>query len=181
MPSKKTLAIYDFDDTLFKSGARVIVFSKNLKPKMLTSKKYATYKAKPGDKFDFSEFDSYPPNPIEIKKVTNHFREDVEFLGLENVFILTARGSSEPVLETLKNFSLPRVKIVALGSSDHNKKSDHVRKVLTGSDYEKVVLYEDNSGNINSIKRAVEEILGEESFLGFRVFTYRGKDQIVET
>ena len=175
----RTLAIFDFDDTLFRSGAKVRVRSAGKKEKSMSSKKYASYVSQPDDQFDFSEFESYPPKPIAIQKVTTLFKTYVSSLGSENVIILTARSKSKPVVDVLINFSLPVVHIAAMGSSDHKQKADYVRSEIVNNKYDNIVLFEDNRLNIDAIKEVVVELLGSESFSGFHVITTKGKDKIV--
>ena len=52
----RTLHVYDFDDTLANSEVSVYVKLKNGKQVKLNSHEFAKYKLKPGDFFDFSEF-----------------------------------------------------------------------------------------------------------------------------
>ena len=175
----KTLAIFDFDDTLFKSGAKVIVVSGNNKKRSLSSKQYAGYVAKEDDQFDFSEFDSYPPNPVAIQKVITIFKTYADSIGNENVVILTARSKSKPVADVLANFSLPSVNIAVMSSSDHNKKAEYAKSLIQNIGYDNVVLFEDNQRNIDAIKEVVVDLLGIESFTGFKVVTAKGRVKIV--
>ena len=57
----KVLSIFDFDDTLITSSARVRVIHRDKTEEFLSSEDYANYDPLPGDEFDYSEFDAYPP------------------------------------------------------------------------------------------------------------------------
>lgn len=156
----RTLAIFDFDDTLFKSGARVIVKTQNGVDKFLSTHEYSLYKSEPGEVFDFSEFDGFPPSPVEIKPVVKEFIKLVKKLGADNVIILTARAKSAPVLEVLELFKLPTVEIGAVGSSNSEAKSSFVKNKIHDHGYERIILYEDNEKNIEAICKVVESEMG---------------------
>ena len=66
---EKKLRVFDFDDTLVKSNSKVFVINKG-KKKTLTPGEFAIYNKKPGDEFDFSDFDKV----IEPKKIKAMFR-----------------------------------------------------------------------------------------------------------
>ena len=56
----KGLTIFDIDDTMFKSKARVKVKNTNTgKVKELSPQEYNNYKLQTGEEFDFSEFKIY--------------------------------------------------------------------------------------------------------------------------
>ena len=55
------LSIFDFDDTLVTSTAKVRVVHKDGTTEELNSGEYASYRAKPGDEFDYGDFEKYPP------------------------------------------------------------------------------------------------------------------------
>ncbi len=66
---EKKLRVFDFDDTLVKSNSKIYVINKG-KRKTLTTGEYAIYKSKPGDKFDFSDFNKV----IEPKQIKAMFK-----------------------------------------------------------------------------------------------------------
>lgn len=165
----RTLAIFDFDDTLFKSGARIIVKSRVEEDKFLSTHEYPLYIPTTDEIFDFSEFESFPPNPVQIVPVVEAFLRSISDFGIENVAILTARAHEAPVLEVLKSFNLPMVEVEAVGSSDPKAKSSFVNRRILEGGYGKVILYEDNVSNIQEICRAVESQLGSGSIDAFRV------------
>lgn len=165
----RTLAIFDFDDTLFKSGARIIVKSQQGEDKFLSTHEYPLYIPTMDEIFDFSEFEKFPPNPIQIVPVVKAFLRSVNTLGIDNVLILTARANSMPVLEVLKLFGLPIVEVEAVGSSDPRAKSNFVRKKIHEVGYGRIVLYEDNEKNIQQICDAVEMDLGPGSIDAYKV------------
>ena len=52
----KKLRVFDFDDTLVKTTSFIYVTNKG-KTRKLTPGQYAVYKEKPGDEFDFKDFE----------------------------------------------------------------------------------------------------------------------------
>ena len=55
---RKTLHVYDFDDTLVKTETSVYVVDNKGNKRALSSHEFATHKLQPGEKYDFSEFDA---------------------------------------------------------------------------------------------------------------------------
>jgi len=175
----KTLAIFDFDDTLFKSGCRVIVRSNSGEVKYLTTHEYATYVANDKDVLDFSEFERYPPNPKPIKSVIDKLKFFVNSIGIENIIILTARADEKPIVEVLKNFNLPPIKIVAIASSNPEAKASFIEMMLKIFDYQKIVLFEDSNKNIDAIKKVALKKLRPEMIWAYRV-TANDTNEIIE-
>ena len=164
----KTLVIFDFDDTLFRSGAMIGVQRPGGSKRYLSSHEYATYVPEEDEEFDYEQFHVYPPDPIPIKKSTEKLQRSVGSQGIRNVVILTARTHPEPVKEVLKNFGMPPVEVLAVGSADPERKADEVERLINERGYERVVVYEDSSPNIAAIRSRVKPILGA-NFTAFKV------------
>lgn len=161
----KTLAVFDFDDTLFKSECCVVVKRKSGKTIKLSTHEYAMFSANPGDKFDFSEFERYPVNPKPIKENVSKMVELVRVLGIDNVMILTARGQAEPVEQVLRDFGLPSVFVAAVDSTLPEAKAQFVEMTVSTEGYDQVILFEDNSKNIFKIAESVLKMLGPGSIV----------------
>ena len=164
----KTLVVFDFDDTLFRSGAKVGIKKEGEPKRYLSSHEYATYVPNEDEQFDYAEFSVYPPNPKPIEQSTNRLENSVNQQGLNNVIILTARGTAGPVAAVLKNFGMPPVEVYAIGSSVPAHKADVVENLVAERGYERVVLYEDSAPNIAAIRKRMLPILGK-NFTAFRV------------
>ena len=67
----KRLRIFDFDDTLVKTESFVYVENNN-KINKLSPGEFAIYEEKPGDKFDFKEFEDVK-NSLLAKNKRNYF------------------------------------------------------------------------------------------------------------
>lgn len=165
----KTLVIFDFDDTLFRSGAMVGVQKPGQQKKYLSSHEYATYVPEEGDEFDYEQFAVYPPKPEPIDQSTDQLRGAVRSHGLRNVVILTARANPAPVKQVLTNFGMPPVEVLAIGSSNPEHKADEVERLVDEMGYERVVVYEDSKNNIGAIRRRVKQMLPAGAFQAFLV------------
>ena len=96
----RTLCIFDFDDTLITSNAKVRVIKQAGHTKKLSTAQYAKYMPQPGDVFDFVEFDSYPKQLEIIEPVFAELQASIALCGHDNVVILTARANPVPVKKT---------------------------------------------------------------------------------
>ena len=164
----KTLVVFDFDDTLFYSGAKIGVTKPGESKRYLTSHEYATYRPGKDEEFDYEEFHVYPPDPRPIEHTTKELRSAVFRHGLDNVIILTARSAEEPVTQVLQNFAMPPVEILAIGSANPEHKADAIEKLVKEEEYDSVIVYEDSSENIRAIRKRIKPLLGN-NFLAFKV------------
>jgi len=116
---------------------------------------FRDYKPKPGDTFDFSEFDNTPVKGKIIRPVFDELRHILESSEQQAVTVLTARGRVFPVKSYLAKRGIKNVKIIALGSTDPNDKAMYIQDRLISGNYVMVRLFEDDRRNISSIKDAV--------------------------
>lgn len=151
-----TLHIFDFDDTLVRADSFIHITHIDGSQKSLSSEAYAKYKEKPGDKFDYSDFDSYPPNARIIEEVFAELRAAIALDGPESVVILTARSNPKPVRQFLKDNSVTGIEIKATGDSDPSSKAAYVLKRLKNEEIDEVRVFEDNVRNIRTIQKVVE-------------------------
>ena len=164
----KTLVVFDFDDTLFRSGAMIGVQKPGSPKRYLSSHEYATYKPDEGEEFDYEQFQVYPPEPEPIEKSTRRLKMSVSAQGIRNVIILTARSEAEPVRQVLEDFGMPPVEIFAIGSANPEDKAAIVENLVNEKKYQRVVVYEDSSPNIVAIRKRLRPILGK-NFTAFKV------------
>ena len=158
MRSSRTLYIFDFDDTLIKSDAQVIIHHPEGTSSRLNSTEFAQYKERPGDEFDFSQFEIYPPGGQTISSTFKKLQKVAQNFGPRNVIILTARNLSQPVRQFLKDQGLGiNIPIIAVGSSNPSAKAAYVIKRLDTGNYDGVHVYEDNFKNIDAIQKVVND------------------------
>jgi len=164
----KTLVVFDFDDTLFRSGAMIGVQKPGSPKRYLSSHEYATYTPDEDEELDYDQFQVYPPRPVPIAKSADRFEAMVASQGIRNVIILTARSNPDPVRQVLQNFGMPSVKIYAIGSASPEDKASVVEDLVNSKKYERVIVYEDSSKNIAAIRERIKPILGV-NFTAFKV------------
>ena len=150
----KKLRIFDFDDTLVKTSSFIYVTHKDGKTSKLTPGEYAIYKEKPGDKFDYRDFQQVS-NPQLIKGYVELLRRMVNSGGSREVFILTARSAERPVSQFIKDLGIKGVTVVALGDNNPEKKADWIEdKVKAG--FDDVYFVDDSAKNIEAVRQRLK-------------------------
>jgi hypothetical protein len=148
---KKTLFIFDFDDTLARTKSRIKVSNPKRGEFMLTPAEYAVYKPDPNDQFDYSEFDELI-HPEELPGYVKRLKSAIKHGA--DVSIVTARGSAKPVAKFLQKIGIKNgVKIVPVGSSNPTKKTEYVEKKAKTGQYKNVVMYDDSTKNIQAFNQ----------------------------
>ena len=149
----KKLRVFDFDDTLVKTTSFIYVTNKGKKRK-LTPGQYAVYKEKPGDEFDFKDFEKVQ-NPDEIKKITKVLRRVVHSSGGEGVYILTARAAYKPIRAYLKDIGIntSKIYVTALASNNPKDKADWIEDKIDNEGYEDVYFADDSKKNVDVTKK----------------------------
>ena len=149
----KKLRIFDFDDTLVKTTSFIYITHSNGKKSKLTPGQYAVYNEKPGDEFDFSDFQKVQ-NPQEIKKITNVLRRIMGSSGGDGVYILTARAAYQPIKQYLKDIGINSNKIfvVALASNNPKDKADWIESKIDNEGYDDVYFADDSEKNVEATK-----------------------------
>jgi FMN phosphatase YigB (HAD superfamily) len=150
----KKLRIFDFDDTLVKTNSFIYVTHKDGKTSKLSPGQYAVYKERPGDKFDYKDFQQVT-NPQLIKGYVELLRRMVNSGGSREVYILTARAAERPVSQFIKDLGINGVKVIALGDNNPEKKADWIEdRVKEG--YDDVFFVDDSPKNIDAVRRRLK-------------------------
>lgn len=152
----KKLRVFDFDDTLVRTTSHVYVTDKHGRTKKLTPGEYAVYKPRPGDSFDYSDFQDVK-NPEEIKAMTQVLRAMVKAAGDRDVYILTARAAQKPIEQYLKDIGIRGVKVVALGDGNPETKADWIEKQVDDEEYDDVFFVDDSLPNVKAVKRRLSK------------------------
>jgi hypothetical protein len=161
----KGLTIFDIDDTMFVSKARVIVKNKNTgQSKPLTPMEFNSYKLRKNEEYDFGEFRSakifyQTATPIArmVQKakaiISNATKKGSKVIVVtarsdmddKNLFIKTFEAHGIP----MKNVYVERAGNMA-GSSAENKKVIF-RKYLKTGEYARVRLFDDHKENLQAL------------------------------
>lgn len=151
--ARKKIRVFDFDDTLVKTDAYVIVTDRDGNKKKLSPAEYAVYAKKPGEVFDYSQFHGIM-NPRPLKAIEKILREVIR--SGSQAEILTARGNYEPIKAYLKMRGIEGVFVHALGSSDPKLKGAHLQ-ALINSGYDFIEFFDDSPKNIEAAKEVAEK------------------------
>ena len=153
----KKLRVFDFDDTLVKTTSYIYVTNKGKKRK-LTPGQYAVYKEKPGDEFDFRDFQKVQ-NPNEIKKITSVLRRIVSSSGGDGVHILTARAAYKPIRQYLKDIgiNMSKIYVTALASNDPRDKADWIKDKIDNEGYNDIYYVDDSIKNIKAAEKMLSK------------------------
>ena len=150
----KVLSVFDFDDTIAKSDAWIYVTRRGRTIKKLDPAQFAVYKPRPGEDFDFKDFDRKIRNPRLIKQNAELLRKQLDKArraakGSRKVTILTARRLGQPVTSFLKTMGIDAY-VVPLGSADPQKKADWIEKQIKKG-YDTVYFMDDSPKNISAV------------------------------
>lgn len=161
----KSLVIFDIDDTLLHTTAKIKVVKDGVPVRSLTNQEFNNYTLKPGETFDFGEFkdaekfnrESEPIEPM-IKKL----KTILAYSGDSQVIMLTARADFDDKELFLKTFSdlgidMSRVHVHRAGNLPGDeipaeKKAVWVRRYLNTGKYNHVRLYDDSMSNLKVFK-----------------------------
>jgi hypothetical protein len=154
----KTLSIFDFDDTLATADAWIYVKHKSGKESKLDPAEFAVYDEKPGDEFDFRDFDIMLKNPNIIKKNFKLLVKQIDKARKttgRKVTILTARALGYPVKHFFKTMGLD-VYVVPVASADPKVKAKWVEdKIKSG--YDTIYFMDDSKKNIDTMKNMLKK------------------------
>ena len=157
------LTIFDIDDTLFHTTAKIIIRKSGKAIKKLTSGDFNSYKLGPGESADFSEFEDAEKFNKESKPITKMFNKAKALLAdthkhpNNKVIIVTARPDSDnkkKFLDTFRkyNFDIDDVRVERAGKisalSAPQSKAIIIHNYLKTNKFNKVRLFDDSINNL---------------------------------
>lgn len=145
------VSVFDFDDTLVHTTSHIYLTTSDGRSVKLTPAEYAVYDAQPGDEFDFSDFQQVI-SPKPISRMILKLQYAIRALGPDNVFILTARGSAEPVERFLSGLGIDGIRVVALGDSNPQRKADVIRDEILDRGAKIIRFYDDSAKNVQAVR-----------------------------
>lgn len=191
----KIAYIFDLDDTLIKSDAKIYVYRNKAHYKSLTPKQYNTFIKQPGDVLDFRDFKDgeillkarkFKMWPL-MKKLHN-FIKNKKING--DIIILTARNSEvKPFIHQLlkeDGIVLDMSHIITMGDdrSDFNIANEK-KKVLEylNDKYAKIIFFDDDVKNIamaNTIDRVKTRLVKESIDEAIKHLSPKSDEQVIK-
>jgi hypothetical protein len=166
-----TLTIFDIDETLFHTKAKVAVVKDGRVVRMLDNQEFNTYKRKPGEEYDFKEFKSaevFRRTSTPIVRMIEKAKAIVKAKKNPNsqAIIVTARADFDDkhmFLQTFRDHGLPidQMHVERSGNlgmdSPAEAKKVVFRKYLNTRNYIKTRLYDDAMSNLKAFLELQKE------------------------
>ena len=140
---------------MVKTTSFIYITHKNGSKSKLTPGQYAVYKEKPGDKFDFSDF-----NSVNNPQVIKGYFELLKRMAADSnkaVYILTARAAYQPVYNFIRDSGIKDVFVVALGDNNPESKADWIEKEIQRKGYDNIYFVDDSAKNVDAVKRRLNK------------------------
>ncbi len=182
--SKKVgLTIFDIDETLFHTEAKVQVLKESKVFKILDNQKYNSYKLKEGESFDYGQFKSakiFKETSTPIAKVIKRAKRIIHFATRKGskVIIVTARQDMDDkklFKEAFKaqGIDIARVYVERAGNIGKETASENkvviFKRYLDTGRYARIRLFDDDKNNLNAFL-SLEEEYPKVDFTGYQVF-----------
>jgi len=160
-----TLNIFDIDETLMHTTAKIAVLKNGQKIKELDNREFNSYKLKPGETFDFSQFRDAKKFYDESKPIQRMFDKVHQIMKNKNavttkVILLTARAdfdSKEIFLQAFRKHGFPiddvyveRAGNMAGDEIPATKKAQIVAKYAKTNLYDKMRMFDDSMSNLKA-------------------------------
>ena len=168
-----SLTIFDIDDTLVHTTAKITVRKNNGSIIKLTNQQFNTYKLQKGEEFDFTEFRDSNKFFHESKPIDRMMAKAKAILAnssnnpLNKVIIVTARANfdnKEKFLDTFRKyeFDIDKVRVERAGNITdiHNnavKKYIIIRNYLLTEQFSKVRFFDDSMENLSEFLKLKSE------------------------
>ena len=181
--SKIGLSIFDIDETLFHSKAKVLVFKDEKVIKTLDNKQYNSYRLKKGESFNYGQFKSakiFKETSTPIAKVIKRAKRIIHFATRKGskVIIVTARQDmddkklfKETFLE--QGIDIGRVYVERAGNIGKKTASENkvviFKRYLDTGRYARIRLFDDDKNNLKAFLSLQEEY-PKIDFTGYQVF-----------
>jgi hypothetical protein len=162
----KGLTIFDIDETLFRTSAKIRVMKDGKLVRSLDNQEFNTYKLKDGESYDFGEFRSaevFQNTSVPIMKMIQKAKAIIRNAvnAGSRVIIVTARADfddKKKFLDTFRRYGIDidnvyveRAGNLGLGSSAKNKRFIF-HKYLRSGKYERVRFFDDAMSNLIMFK-----------------------------
>ncbi len=161
--AKPSLVIFDIDDTLFHSSAKVFIKKGGKVIKSLTAAEYNEYQLQDGESFDFSDFKSaatFSKTAKPIKSVLNIAKQLLK--RNSDVYIVTARADlddKQVFLDVFRKNGVPIDKTHIFRAGNIKAPSGPIAKakiidtLLKRKDYGSAYMFDDHKDNLRAFDR----------------------------
>ena len=181
--SKIGLTIFDIDETLFHTEAKVQVLKAGEVVKILDNQKYNSYQLKEGETYDYGQFRSakiFKETSTPIAKVIKRAKRIIHFATRKGskVIIVTARQDMDDkklFKEAFKaqGIDIGRVYVERAGNIGKETASENkvviFKKYLDTGRYARIRLFDDDKNNLKAFFSLQEEY-PKVDFTGYQVF-----------
>lgn len=169
------LTIFDIDDTLFKTDAKVHVKDKDGQKKALSTQEFNNHKLSQDQEYDFSEFKDakkFYDTSVPIKNIWNTAQNTLENVGKRpgsRVVIVTARSdldNKDLFLDTFRKHGLDmkKVHVYRAGNIQNGNSADKkkivIRNLLEKGKFTEVRLFDDHQENLEEFLKLSTEFPG---------------------
>tara|TARA_B100000161_G_scaffold261483_1_gene229900 strand:+ start:209 stop:784 length:576 start_codon:yes stop_codon:yes gene_type:complete len=183
MENRIGLTIFDIDETLFHTQAKVQVIKEDKILRVLDNQQYNSYRLKKGESFNYGQFKSakiFKETSMPIAKVIKRAKRIINFATRKGskVIIVTARQDMDDkklFKEAFKaqGIDIGRVYVERAGNigketASKNKVVIFKRYLDTGR-YVRIRLFDDDKNNLNAFL-SLEEEYPNVDFTGYQVF-----------
>lgn len=183
------LTIWDIDDTLFKTSAKVLVNCADGSRKALTSSEFNGYVPKVGETFDFSQFDDAnlfhsTSEPIDqIWKTALNTLENIGKRPGSRMVIITARRDLDDKHRFIDTFrkhgmDMSKVHVFRAGNLNHGSSAANkqaiVRDLLELGNYSETRMFDDHLENL----QAFLELKNEFPDITFKAFPVKSDGSV---
>lgn len=165
---KGTLNIFDIDDTLFRSKTRVVIVKDGKFVRELSSGEFNTYKLKPGEDYDFSQFRSakhFHTTAVPIDKMIERAQRAVkQHKPGDKTIIITARSDFDDkdlFLQKFRDHDFPidqvhveragNLEKLKKGSPTHITKGVVIKRYLNTGRFNRIRMWDDHEKNLNML------------------------------
>lgn len=164
------LLIFDIDDTILTGEVYILIRDAKTGKYLhkVNSNEFNTYKLKPGEEFDFSEFAD--PEIFEKNKITRYFDTmQREYKRGTHICLLTARGGKE-VAEMISDFFkkkgiyIKEELLICINSEDSpykgttaERKAEAIKE-LYNAGYNTMIFFDDNKENLEEARKVADEL-----------------------
>lgn len=168
-----TLNVFDIDETLFRTFAKIRVMKDGKLVRELTNQELNNYKLQPGEKYDFAEFRNAKTFKETSQPIERMFsRAKAVISGQDEhskTILLTARADfddKDMFLQTFRDHGFPiddthvhragNLSKIKPDVSTAVAKMTFLRKYINSGKYNKIRVWDDSTKNLNAIAKLIQ-------------------------